>query len=79
MTSQDRADFVKEFNMYSVYLFLKTGKVCRCMCFQSFYFIKTNLELSISEGPLPSVLQEVDLPIVNNKECENMYERAGYR
>jgi len=31
------------------------------------------------EGPLPSVLQEVDLPIVNNTECENMYEKAGYR
>jgi len=31
------------------------------------------------DGPLPSVLQEVPLPIINNTQCENMYEKAGYR
>jgi len=30
------------------------------------------------EGPLPSVLQEVSLPIINNAECEGMYRDAGY-
>jgi hypothetical protein len=33
----------------------------------------------ISDGPLPSVLQEVDLPIIENSLCESMYEKAGYR
>ena len=33
----------------------------------------------ISDGPLPSKLQKVDLPVLENKECEKMYERAGYR
>ena len=32
-----------------------------------------------SDGPLPAVLQEVDLPIINNTECEAMYEKAGFR
>jgi hypothetical protein len=32
-----------------------------------------------SDGPLPSVLQEVDLPIIENSLCESMYEKAGYR
>jgi len=31
------------------------------------------------DGPLPAVLQEVDLPIINNTECEAMYEKAGFR
>jgi len=31
------------------------------------------------DGPLPSTLQKVDLPVLENKECEKMYERAGYR
>jgi len=30
------------------------------------------------EGPLPSVLQEVSLPIITNNECEGMYRKAGY-
>ena len=25
------------------------------------------------------MLQEVDLPIINNTECEMMYEKAGFR
>lgn len=31
-----------------------------------------------AEGPLPSVLQEVSLPIITNNECEGMYRKAGY-
>ncbi|XP_022130881.2 serine proteinase stubble [Pieris rapae] len=30
------------------------------------------------EGPLPSVLQEVQVPIINNTACESMYQAAGY-
>ncbi|XP_050358805.1 serine protease filzig [Nymphalis io] len=30
------------------------------------------------EGPLPSVLQEVEVPVINNTACESMYLAAGY-
>lgn len=30
------------------------------------------------EGPLPSVLQEVQVPVINNTACEAMYQAAGY-
>lgn len=30
------------------------------------------------DGPLPNVIQHVDVPIITNKDCENMYKRAGY-
>ncbi|XP_062528690.1 serine proteinase stubble isoform X2 [Bombyx mori] len=30
------------------------------------------------EGPLPSVLQEVRVPVINNTACEAMYQAAGY-
>ncbi|XP_026316322.1 serine proteinase stubble [Hyposmocoma kahamanoa] len=30
------------------------------------------------EGPLPSVLQEVQVPVINNTACEAMYRAAGY-
>ncbi|XP_050679198.1 serine proteinase stubble-like isoform X2 [Leptidea sinapis] len=30
------------------------------------------------EGPLPSVLQEVEVPVINNTACEAMYQAAGY-
>ncbi|XP_060532984.1 serine proteinase stubble isoform X2 [Cylas formicarius] len=30
------------------------------------------------DGPLPSVLQEVSVPIINNSVCESMYRSAGY-
>ncbi|KAJ8704519.1 hypothetical protein PYW07_011707 [Mythimna separata] len=30
------------------------------------------------EGPLPSVLQEVKVPVINNTACEAMYQAAGY-
>ncbi|XP_012171119.2 serine proteinase stubble isoform X1 [Bombus terrestris] len=30
------------------------------------------------EGPLPSVLQEVAVPVINNTMCEVMYRNAGY-
>ncbi|GFX43982.1 serine proteinase stubble [Trichonephila clavipes] len=30
------------------------------------------------DGPLPNVIQEVSLPIITNKLCENMYRQAGF-
>lgn len=30
------------------------------------------------DGPLPSVLQEVSVPVINNTLCEGMYRNAGY-
>ncbi|XP_047362142.1 serine proteinase stubble isoform X1 [Vespa velutina] len=30
------------------------------------------------EGPLPSILQEVAVPVINNTVCEAMYRNAGY-
>ncbi|GLH00890.1 Putative trypsin-like serine protease [Gryllus bimaculatus] len=30
------------------------------------------------DGPLPSVLQEVSVPVLNNSACEAMYRQAGY-
>ncbi|KAJ8687186.1 hypothetical protein QAD02_022980 [Eretmocerus hayati] len=30
------------------------------------------------EGPLPPVLQEVSVPVINNTACEDMYRHAGY-
>lgn len=30
------------------------------------------------DGPLPSVLQEVSVPVINNTICESMYRNAGY-
>ncbi|XP_025994684.1 serine proteinase stubble isoform X2 [Solenopsis invicta] len=30
------------------------------------------------EGPLPTVLQEVAVPVINNTVCEAMYRNAGY-
>ncbi|EFN68522.1 Serine proteinase stubble [Camponotus floridanus] len=30
------------------------------------------------EGPLPSVLQQVAVPVINNSVCEAMYRNAGY-
>ncbi|CAH2056378.1 unnamed protein product, partial [Iphiclides podalirius] len=30
------------------------------------------------EGPLPTVLQEVQVPVINNTACEAMYQAAGY-
>lgn len=35
--------------------------------------------LSISRnGPLPTILQEVSVPVINNSVCESMYQSAGY-
>lgn len=31
-----------------------------------------------AEGPLPSVLQQVAVPVINNTVCEAMYRNAGY-
>ncbi|XP_046634892.1 serine proteinase stubble-like isoform X2 [Daphnia pulicaria] len=30
------------------------------------------------DGPLPSKMQQVSVPVINNTDCENMYRRAGY-
>lgn len=30
------------------------------------------------DGPLPSVLQEVTVPVIKNDICESMYRSAGY-
>lgn len=30
------------------------------------------------DGPLPSVLQEVSVPVINNTVCESMYRNAGF-
>ena len=32
----------------------------------------------ISDGPLPSILQEVSLPIITNEQCEEMFRFAGH-
>lgn len=37
-----------------------------------------NCNHSYSDGPLPDVMNHVDVPIITNKECEAMYRRAGY-
>ena len=34
--------------------------------------------IAISDGPLPGILHEVNLPIINNNACEGMYRDAGY-
>ena len=33
---------------------------------------------SVLDGPLPGILHEVSLPIIDNNECENMFRDAGY-
>ncbi|XP_028967071.1 serine proteinase stubble [Galendromus occidentalis] len=30
------------------------------------------------DGPLPSVLQKVQIPIITNQECERLYRKAGF-
>jgi len=30
------------------------------------------------DGPLPDVIQHVDVPIITNQKCESMYRKAGY-
>lgn len=48
----------------------------------STYDFNLNYDISIdslfSEGPLPSTLQEVAVPVINNTMCEVMYRNAGY-
>lgn len=36
-----------------------------------------SLPFSVSGGVLPSVLQEVKVPIVSNEKCKNMFLAAG--
>lgn len=50
---------------------LHTNIVCVC-----FFFL--SLLSRTTDGPLPSVLQEVSVPVINNTICENMYRNAGY-
>lgn len=33
---------------------------------------------NITDGPLPSTLQEVTVPVIRNDICEAMYRNAGY-
>ena len=33
---------------------------------------------SISDEPFAPVMKELDLPIINNTECEASYKRAGF-
>jgi hypothetical protein len=46
--------------------------------FSAQYLIVLNFRPGFSDGPLPSVMQEVDLPVINNTACERMYRDAGY-
>lgn len=39
------------------------------LAFSNYYFL---------DGPLPSILQEVSVPVINNTVCETMYRAAGY-
>ena len=41
-------------------------------------FLTLLLLFRVSEGPRPSVLQEVSVPVINNSVCETMYHAAGY-
>lgn len=38
----------------------------------------TKLKKKSADGPLPSVLQEVTVPVIENSICEGMYRSAGY-
>lgn len=40
--------------------------------------LRVTILCPLSDGPLPSTMQEVDLPIINNTMCESMYRDAGY-
>lgn len=49
--------------------------------FLHFYILRLLLKFSYHrsiEGPLPSILQEVAVPVINNTVCEAMYRNAGY-
>lgn len=50
----------------------------RSVWFTSVIFLILCFPLFPLDGPLPNVIQHVEVPIINNKECEEMYQRAGY-
>ena len=52
---------------------MKVKRITNCDCDGDHHLV------IITDGPLPAVLQEVSLPIINNTECEAMYEKAGFR
>lgn len=43
-----------------------------------FYYFNLIAIFYILDGPLPSVLQEVTVPVIKNDICESMYRNAGY-
>jgi len=49
----------------------------------NFFFVNAQMLKDVifyffAEGPLPSVLQQVAVPVINNSVCEAMYRNAGY-
>lgn len=32
----------------------------------------------VADGPTPGVLHEVDVPIISNPECHDMFKKAGH-
>lgn len=43
------------------------------IAFYNFFLI-----LFISDGPTPGILYEVDVPVMSNQECHNMFKKAGH-
>lgn len=61
---------------FSSYCIISVRKV---LWLKTFYEYETYYDIpSLSDGPLPSVLQEVSVPVINNSVCETMYRSAGY-
>lgn len=78
----DTCDRYPHLNFYAFY------QICMgCVAFYSIdcSVIKTNFCTVVStshrvltDGPLPSVMQKVPVPVITNRECEVMYRHAGY-
>ena len=41
-------------------------------------YLNLHYYLFFADGPLPSTLQEVSVPVINNTVCEGMYRIAGF-